>query len=201
MANETEKPALFLPIPFMFIEFLQCHLAVCAQRDLPRMAKLDPDFWNVISIREPARPPIQRQGFQKVHTLICYDMIGKVGVEENSTLGTPRKEHMQLVFRFADSLAGEPILVHCWAGISRSTAIALCLIVRGMHFDGFGYDDIRKEAPEILIAMRPQAAPNPLILGLGLSEFLPSGDAERLLNELVNHPAFFANRFKGAEPK
>ena len=165
------------------------------------MAKLDPGFWNVISIREPERPQIQRLGFQKVHTMICYDMAGQEGLEENSTLGIPRKEHIQSVFRFADSLAGEPILVHCWAGISRSTAIAMSLIVRGMHFDGFGFDEIRKEAPKILIAMRPQAAPNPLILALGLSEFLPIGDAERLVVELVNHPVLFANRLKGAEAK
>ena len=185
----------------MFIDVLQCHLAVCAQRDLPRMARMDPKFWNVISIREPERPPIQTHGFKKITTVICYDMIGREGLEAGDLVGIPRKEHIQSVFRFVDLVAGEPILVHCWAGVSRSTAVALALIVRGMHFDGYSSKEIQEQAPELLIAMRPQAAPNPLVLELGLAEFLSGDDAKRLVTDLVSHPVLFSNRHKGGEPE
>ena len=184
----------------MFIDVLQCHLAVCAQRDLPSVARRDPNFWNVISIREPERPPIQHCGFRQVLKVICYDTVGREGLEKDELVGIPRKEHIQSVFQFADMIAGEPILVHCWAGVSRSTAVALGLIVRGMHFDSFQIDEIRKEAPEILLGMRPQAAPNPLILDLMFSEFLSDADARALVVELVNHPILFANRHKGGTP-
>ena len=184
----------------MFVEPLQFHLAVCAQGDLPRMARMDPNFWNLISIREPERPPIQAHGFKQILKVICYDMVGREGLEKHELVGIPRKEHIHSIFRFADSIAGEPILVHCWAGVSRSTAVALGLIVRGMHCDGYGIDEIQKEAPEILLSMRPQAAPNPLILELMFGEFLPDDEAKRLVVNLVNHPVLFTNRHKGGEP-
>ncbi len=184
----------------MFIDCIQRHLAVCAQRDLPRMARVDPDFWNVISVREPTRPKIETRGFKKVHTVIVFDSDTADAAHFEGSLGIPRPEHVQGVFRFADSVAGEPILVHCWAGVSRSTAVALALIAREMHADGFRLEEIRKQAPEILLSIRRQAAPNPLILEFGLAEFLPPEEARQLVVEWVNHPAIFENRHKGAEP-
>jgi predicted protein tyrosine phosphatase len=183
----------------MFIECIQRHIAVCAQMDLPKIAMRDPNFWNLISIREPARPAIHKQGFKKVHTLICYDVTGIEGLDMKDTLGIPRKEHPRAVFRFADQIAGEPLLIHCWAGISRSTAVALALIAREMHTDGFELEEIRVQAPDILLAIRRQAAPNPLILELGLAEFLPDEQARQLAIDWVNHPVLFANRM-GGEP-
>lgn len=89
--------------------------------------------------------------------------------------------------------------MHCWAGISRSTAVALALIARETYAASFTVDEIRTEAPEILLAIRPHAAPNPLILELGLARFLPAEDARRLTVEWVNHPILFSNRL-GGEP-
>jgi len=183
----------------MFIETIQRHLTVCAQADLPMRAKLDRGFWNVISMREPARPPIQTQGFKQIHTVIVYDADTQDEAHFEGMLGIPRREHIEGVYRFVDSIAGEPILVHCWAGISRSTAVALSLIAREMHADGFDLEEIRKESPEILLAIRPRATPNPLILELGLAAFLPAEEARRLTVDLVNHPVLFANRM-GGEP-
>lgn len=181
----------------MFIECIQRHLAVCAQLDLPKIAKRDPDFWHVVSMREPSRPPIQKQHFKKVHTVIVYDADTQDAAHFEGTLGIPRHEHIEGIYRFADSIAGEPILVHCWAGISRSTAVALALIAREMHVDGFDLEEIRKEAPEILLAIRSRAAPNALILEFGLAAFLPADEARRLTVHWVNHRVLFANRMGG----
>ena len=183
----------------MFIEHIQRHLAVCAQLDLPKMAKLDPSFWNLISMREPTRPPIQQKGFKQIHMVIMYDANTQDVAHFEGMLGIPRREHIEGIYRFVDSIAGEPILIHCWAGISRSTAVALSLIAREMHSDGFGLEEIRKEAPEILLAIRPRATPNPLILELGLAVFLQAEEAKRLTVDWVNHPVLFANRM-GGEP-
>jgi predicted protein tyrosine phosphatase len=183
----------------MFIEEIQRHVAVCAQIDLPRIAKMDPNFWNVVSIREPTRPKIPTSGFKKVHTVIVYDADTKEAVHFDGTLGIPRPEHLQGIFQFADSVAGESLLVHCWAGVSRSTAVALALIAREMYLDAFSLDEIRVLAPEILLVMRRQAAPNPLLLEFGLAQFLLPDEAHRLALEWVNHPTLFANRM-GGEP-
>jgi predicted protein tyrosine phosphatase len=181
----------------MFIESIQRHVAVCAQLDLPKIAKLDPNFWNVISIREPARPPIDPSGFKRIHKVICYDTNCQDKQYFEGATGIPRREHLEGIFDFADSIEGEPILVHCWAGVSRSAAVALCLIARGMHKDDFSLLEIQGEAPEILLAIRPKAAPNPLLLELGLAGFLPAQQAHELMVAWVNHPVLFRNRMGG----
>ena len=151
----------------MFIEPLQRHLTICAQVDLPAFAKRDPRFWNVISIREPFRPVPDPAGFRQIHTMLCLDIVGTDGLDENELVHAPSEEHLEELFRFADTIPLEPLLVHCWAGVSRSTAVALTLIVRAMHFDGYSEDEIVKEACDNLLEIRPQASPNPLILEIG----------------------------------
>lgn len=183
----------------MFIECIQRHLSVCGQLDLPKIAKRDPNFWNVISIREPTRPAIDPRGFKHIHKAIFYDANTQDEKYFEGTMGIPRREHLDGILRFVDSIAGEPLLVHCWAGVSRSTAVALTLIAREMHNDGFDLFKIRKMAPEILLAIRPRATPNPLILELGLACFLSAEQAKEVMIEWVNHPVFFANRM-GGEP-
>lgn len=177
----------------MFLESIQRHLAVCGRADLPRMAKADPNFWNVVSIGGPTQPPINPRGFKQIHRVICYDVGGTDPAKPDDTLGIPRKEHLAGIFRFADALTGEPLLIHCQVGVSRSTAVALCLIVRAMHADGFALEEIREQAADLLLAIRPQAAPNPLILELGLAEFLPA-EARSLTAHLLKNPALLANR-------
>lgn len=184
----------------MFIASLQRHLNVCAQVDLPAFAKRDPGFWNVISIREPSRPVPNPVGFRKFHTTLCLDIVGTDGLEESELNKAPRPEYLEEIFRFADSVPGQPLLVHCWAGVSRSTAVALALIVRAIHADDCSEDEMMNEACEMLLAIRPQAAPNPLVLELGLAQFLDSDSAHRLMVLLVNQPALFQIRHKGASP-
>lgn len=194
------KPATFLTTQ-MFIESLQRHLHVCAQVDLPNYSKRDPVFWNVISIREPFRPIPNPAGFLKFHSILCLDIVGTEGLDESELNNAPQPEHLKNAFRFADSIPNEPILVHCWAGVSRSTALALSLLVRAMHLQGLEEDEIVEQACEILLVIRPQAAPNPMVLEFGLSQFLEASSANRLMTRLVNHPPLFQNRYKGASPK
>jgi len=184
----------------MFIAPLQRHLHVCAQPDLPSYSKRDPGFWNVISIRELFRPIPNPAGFRAFHTTLILDIVGTDGLDESELNHAPQPVHLEEIIRFADGIPNEPILIHCWAGVSRSTAVALCLIVRAMHFDGFEEEEIVERACETLLAIRPQAAPNPLVLELGLSLFLHADSAKRLMFRLVNHPALFQNRHKRASP-
>lgn len=79
--------------------------------------------------------------------------------------------------------------------------MALGLIVRGMHWDGYEPGEVAEEAPLLLLEIRPSAAPNALILRLALEEiYRDAGLADHLLLELLNHPGFFGNFFTGASP-
>ena len=187
----------------MIIDCLQRHLAICSQPDLPAWAKDEPNFWNLVSIREPYRAQINPAGFRKIHGIICHDVIGTQGIseEDQKTLILPNEDHVRGVFNFAEDTGTEPLLIHCWAGVSRSTAMALALIIKGLHWDGYDPGEIAEEAPKILLEMRPSAAPNALILRLSLEEIYRDVEvADALLKELLNHPGFFGNFFSGASP-
>ena len=114
----------------MLIEELGRHLSVCSIPELERSLKMDPKFWNVVSIREPSVPrPASLRHAKRVHEVIFED---RENIDPDG-LGAPaRVEHLTGIFQFVDAYPGEPILVHCLAGLSRSPAVALALIVRGL---------------------------------------------------------------------
>lgn len=69
-----------------------------------------------------------------------------------------------LVARLLDFTAGwdpaRPMLVHCWAGVSRSTAAAYIIACQ------FGPQRSESEIARTLRATAPYATPNPLLVGL-----------------------------------
>jgi len=184
----------------MIIPVLNRHLNVCAQIDLPMFSKSDPDFWNVISLREPSRPRPDFSRFASSHSTICYDVMGTDGMEESELTHAPSERHLREILLFAEGTGQGPLLIHCWAGVSRSTAVALVLLVQGMHREGYSEGKIVEDAAETLLGIRPCAAPNPLILEIGLKEFLQPDVAKRLTDGLLNHPELFSNRHNGASP-
>jgi predicted protein tyrosine phosphatase len=73
----------------------------------------------------------------------------------------PNVEHIDKLLEFALAWGGQgPMVIHCWAGISRSTAAALISLAA-----------LNPETPEVLIAQRlreasPTAYPNRLMIRL-----------------------------------
>ncbi|MGB8365288.1 MAG: tyrosine phosphatase family protein [Rhizomicrobium sp.] len=73
----------------------------------------------------------------------------------------PAAHHVEQLLRFGrDWQASSPILVHCWAGISRSTAAAFILLCDRL---GPGSEHMIAQA---LRARAPHAFPNPLLVSL-----------------------------------
>lgn len=195
-ACQPNAPRSQRPTTTMLIEELGRHLAVSSIPELERSMKMDAGFWNVISIREPAvaRPPFLRYA-KRVHEAIFED---REEVDPVVPCAPPRREHLAAIFRFVDDHPGEPILVHCLAGLSRSPAVALTLIVRGLlgHDANLGAQSALVErAVDLLIQIRPQSRPNTLVLQVGLGQFLPADTARELAVNLVNHPVLLENRF------
>lgn len=182
----------------MFIAELGRHLAVSSIPELERSLKMDAGFWNVISIREPAvpRPPTLRYA-KRIHEAIFED---REDVDPNVPSVPPRREHLTGMFRFVDDCPGEPVLVHCLAGLSRSPAVALAIIVRGLLRQQQANEDRRlwltESAVALLLQIRPRSRPNTLVLLAGLEQFLPANEARNLMTMLVNHPVLFENRLK-----
>jgi predicted protein tyrosine phosphatase len=157
----------------MFIEGLGKQLAVNSISELERSLKMDSGFWNVVSIREPSVPrPAFLRHTKRVHEAIFED---REVLDLSDPGAPPRREHLAGILRFVDADPGEPVLVHCIAGLSRSPAVALALIVRALWNQDSGavaQHQLVGRAVDLLRHIRPQSRPNVFVLQIGLEQFL-----------------------------
>lgn len=180
----------------MFINELDRHLSVSSIPELEKSLKFDNGFWNVVSIREPQVPrPAGLRFAKRFHEALCEDL---ETADSESVSRPPRSEDVAGIFKFVDSHPGEPVLVHCLAGLSRSPAVALGFIVRGMIEKGWSVvktESLVEHAAGLLLQIRPKARPNVLFLRLCLEQYLPEKQAIELAAALAKHPVLMRNRF------
>lgn len=175
----------------MFLDCLDRHIAVCSAGELPAVARRDPGFWHSISIMEPSRRLAPRENLRDVLSLRFDDAENLDTDETGITFVKPQQ--IADAFAFADERWGEPLLVQCWAGLSRSAALALGMIARGLFLEG--EEEFEESAVDLLLQIRPEARPNVLVLRLALETFVPADRAWRATRAMVNHPALLKNRF------
>ena len=82
----------------------------------------------------------------------------------------PKERHVRSALEFADELGGGSLLIHCHAGISRSSGIALAIIAKGL---GPGKE---KQAFIELEKINPNCDPNALLVWF-IDEILERGGA------------------------
>lgn len=176
----------------MYLDCLGRHIAVCSAGELPAVARRDPGFWHSISIMEPSRWLEPRDNLRDVLSLRFDDAENLEGDETGITL--VKAQQVADAFAFADDRWGEPLLVQCWAGRSRSPALALGMISRGLFLDG--EEEFEESAVDLLLQIRPEARPNVLVLKLALQTFIPDDRAEEAVRNMMNHPKLLNNRFR-----
>jgi predicted protein tyrosine phosphatase len=172
----------------MLIPSLDRHLAVASALEAQTLVKTDRNFWHVVSIHEPRLPRTSLPGAKRV-LYVSFD--DAENPSEDGSWILARESDIRGIFEFADGSPKAPLLVHCRAGVSRSSAIALSLIVRGLVHSA----NVVEDAAQQLLAIRPQARPNVHVLRLGLRHFLHAKHADELTIALVNHPVLLSNRF------
>ncbi|EME67646.1 hypothetical protein H261_22463 [Paramagnetospirillum caucaseum] len=104
----------------------------------------------------PASVSVLRLRFFDFHSLggVVGKALARQGRDEN-----PCIDHAEAIIHFGRSIpVGAKVLCHCWAGISRSTAAAF-LLAR-LHLP-------EADAMELVMALRPGAIPNRLLLKFG----------------------------------
>jgi predicted protein tyrosine phosphatase len=173
----------------MYFESLGRHLSVSSLTGAQEMLRRDGrGFWNVISILSPsAGKPL----FSEARRVLPLTFDDAENESADSEWVVARPELITRAFAFWVETAGEPVLVHCLAGLSRSTGLALALIA----LEIYGSPNLAEEAVDILLQIRPQARPNVRVLELGLRQFLSEADSRELTVELSNHPRLVENRF------
>jgi predicted protein tyrosine phosphatase len=162
-------------------------LAIASQSQAEVLVRQQPGHWHVISIREPGNPAPVLEGARTIHISTFEDVLTLNG-------NGPKAAHLESMVRAATPLRKAPLLIHCWAGRSRSTAVALTLIVQELWEAGFEGTALVQAAVNRLLDLRPIAVPNALVLRLGLQLILPRPLPDTLEKALMNAPRIIANR-------
>jgi predicted protein tyrosine phosphatase len=125
------------------------------------------DGWNILSIRgRTSESPLSFPGARRVKTL-NFDDVREDNPEEGIFAATT--EDIEQAVAFAREAAGEPLLIHCVAGVSRSTALAWIIL-----YDQFKGEGAVRRSFQIVRNLRPILQPNELILRLGVEILVPA---------------------------
>jgi len=140
-------------------------LSICGVDELPvRLKRFNPT--HLISISDPVDEPLDFPSGIEVLRLAFWDIhrfssvvSQMVPFEERHHYPTP--DHAESILEFGRDIPGSAkLLIHCTAGISRSTAAAM-LVICQMHP---GHE---QSAFQLVKSLRPQADPNRLLIKFG----------------------------------
>ncbi len=156
-------------------------LTVCGVEELPGHAARN--VTHVLTLIDPGWPDIEAfDAFDDHHRKIMrfHDIIDPA---EGKVMPTP--EHVTEILDFGEELAASRdarqdghLLVHCYMGVSRSTAAMLSLLAQ-VH-----RDESEERLFERLREIRPQAWPNSLMVGFADEQL---GRGGRLVEALKRH--------------
>jgi predicted protein tyrosine phosphatase len=94
----------------------------------------------------------------------------------------PKKEQVEHLLQWVNKLPADAhLVIHCYAGISRSTAAALAVKVQEL-----GVSQV-KEAIDWLLEIRPQACPNPVITKFADELLNAKGELHAAAEEVANN--------------
>jgi predicted protein tyrosine phosphatase len=173
----------------MFIERLQRDLAICSATQITPFLAKEPGRWHVVSIREPIQTEADLTQACSSHPMVFDDVLS-----QQDELGRgPTAAHLAAFWAYVAGTGREPLVLQCWAGRSRSTAVALVVIVKELSEAGLEGAELVQAAVDILLTLRPQALPNALVLRLGLEQFLPAPQGETLSKALMREPRIRKN--------
>lgn len=158
-------------------------LSVYAAEDLVENDPLDK--WNVVSLyspvwdwqgcenREAGKWYCHKPLFPKAKRL-CQQKFADID-EETENMILCEKKHIQDILTFSEDCIGESVLVHCHAGISRSTAISFLMILNAIKDKCHNPAEI---AMREVVRIRQIAQPNRHIINIGLPLVANNQDKE-----------------------
>ncbi len=141
----------------------------------------------MISIESPGSTPATgRLRRFRAHTGPAHKVLRFYDIEDPKQAASPARHHVRAGLDFARRQAGRRLLIHCHAGVSRSTALAYAILV-----DRQGAVDDERRLLERILEVRPQACPNRLMIRHA-DALLDRGG--RMIRAVDEHPVIQATR-------
>lgn len=138
-------------------------LFVCGKREVDGYAGIG--LTHILSLEDPGTPKRTPSWFHGIHEQLHFNDVESAAAAAAVQGSMPCRENVQKIVQFgqrclATSGSAEPatVLVHCFAGVSRSPAAAFV-----MASQAFG-KGMEKEALEYVLEIRPVAIPNALVV-------------------------------------
>jgi predicted protein tyrosine phosphatase len=133
--------------------------------------------WNILSIRGRMNErPFNFPGARRVKTLHFDDVEADYPEEQ---LFAAKPKDVEDALAFAREVGDEALLIHCRAGISRSTAIAWIIIWDKLKAKA----DSVGQAFDIVRKVRPILLPNRHVLRLGVEALAPKETQTKIMEE------------------
>jgi|SaaInlV_100m_DNA_2_1039680.scaffolds.fasta_scaffold17815_3 predicted protein tyrosine phosphatase len=107
------------------------NIQIFSARMAAKELKSSPNKWHVVSIRGIRHTPTVHpldfvEDSPKDMIIVRFDDISW-STDPSLGYSPPKREDVEKIFNWVDEKEPENLMVHCWAGISRSSAIAFLL--------------------------------------------------------------------------
>jgi len=142
---------------------LPYRLFICGKHEVRGFAASG--LTHILSLEDPETPKETPSWFKGIHVQLHFHDVESASEARTLRATQPNLEHVAEILRFGrrcldntDSTRPATLLVHCYAGASRSTAAAYALACQAL---GKGEE---ASALEYVIRLRPEAFPNLLIV-------------------------------------
>jgi predicted protein tyrosine phosphatase len=161
----------------MYIESVKQTMRIASVEEALGMSPAELSGWSVLSIRGIGESALVFPGARRVKNLCFEDVEAD---HPDAALIAARPEDIADALVFAGKVGVEPLLIHCHAGISRSTAIAWLIIYDKLK----GMPDAVRQAFEIVRQLRPILIPNQHVLRLGMELLVPQVKREQVMKQV-----------------
>jgi predicted protein tyrosine phosphatase len=150
-------------------------------------------FDAVISIESPGSTKLTGRLHRfRAATEPAHKVLRFFDIEDPRQPSAPARHHVRAGLLFARQHAGRHMLIHCHAGVSRSTALAYAILID--RHDAVGDE---RAMLERILEIRPQACPNRLVVRHADALL---GCAGRMIQAVEDHPVIQETRRRNFAP-
>ncbi len=142
-----------------------------------QLTKQQRDKWNIVSIHDGVAANLDGA------KTVCENFFHDMETQDRPEHVLCEEKHIRNVLEFAENHLGEAFLIHCHAGISRSTAIGLLIILNQIYNKEKQINYPVDEALEIVYSINKNMWPNKHVLKLGFKLITQNDDLAALWME------------------